>query len=163
MDLSTLPASGKEVVGTDVYRRITSPFLRWAALSVGMPEESEALLHAAWEEEDAGRDATALRRRAAASWPAPADVEAALRLVDIQRRAGLFAEATATLDRFATGQDDGALRIAAFERARIAAADTGRHLLSSALRPPARTPHVTHGKPATGGFWSRLLRTTDGR
>ena len=156
MDLSSLPISAKDIVGTEAYRRITSPFLRWAALTTGTPEEGEALLHAAWDAEDEGQDAMPLRRRAAACWPAPADVETALRLADIQRRAGLFAEATATLDRFAPGHDDGVKRIAAFERARIAAGDLGRHLLSSALRPPARTPHVTHGKRSALSFWSRL-------
>ncbi len=163
MDLSSLPISGKDVVGTEAYRRITSPFLRWAALTSGTPDEGEALLHAAWDAEDEGQDATALRRRAAACWPAPADMEAALRLADIQRRAGLFEEAAATLDRFPLGQDDAAQRIAAFERARIAAGDLGRHLLSSALRPPARTPHVTHGKQSARSFWSRLRGASSDR
>ncbi len=156
-DLAAIPVSSHDLVRTDEYRRLTSPFLRWAALVSGTPAEAEALLQAAWDEEDAGRDATELRRRAAAAWPVPGDAEAGLRLADIQRRAGLLAEAAQTLDRFPSGPDETAGRIASFERARIAAGDTGRHLLSSALRPPARTPHVVHGKRATGGFWSRLL------
>ena len=163
MDLSTLPIAGKDIVGTEAYRQLASPFLRWAALTAGTPEEGEALLHAAWEAEDEGRDATALRRRAVACWPAPPDLEAALRFADIQRRAGLLAEAMATLDRLPPGQDDGAQRIAAFERARIVAGDTGRHLLSSALRPPARTPHVTHGKRPVASFWSRLRGANNDR
>ena len=80
-----------------------------------------------------------------------------MRLADIQRRAGLLADAAALLDSIPR-MDDGLARIVAFERARIAAGDTGRHLLSSALRPPARTPHVSHGQRTTAGFWSRMFR-----
>lgn len=156
-DLATLPPAARETVRSPAYHAHHSSFLRWAALAAGTPDEAEALLQAAWEAEDTGADASALRRRAASLWPAPTDVEAALRLADIQRRAGLLAEAAATLDAWPEG-DDSSVRIAAFERARVAAGDTGRHLLSSALRPPARTPHVIHGKRAAGGgFWGRLL------
>jgi hypothetical protein len=53
--------------------------------------------------------------------------------------------------------DENSARILAFQRARLASGDSGRHLLSSALRPPARMPHVAHGKPKRAGFWGRLL------
>ena len=36
--------------------------------------------------------------------------------------------------------------------------DTGRHLLSSALRPPARTPHVSHGKRVVSGILEPRFR-----
>ena len=75
---------------------------------------------------------------------------------DVQRRAGLLAEAGATLDLVPLS-DDSFGRIVAFERERIAMGDTGRQMLSSALRPPARTPHVSHSKSATGSFWERLV------
>ncbi len=156
-DVSQLPAASKEIVQSEAYRRLKTPFLRWAALVAGTGEEAAALLQAAWDAEDDGHDATDLRRRAAAVWPAPGDAEAALRLADVQRRAGLLDAAARTLDALPAGLDDAAARIAAFERARVAAADTGRHMLSSALRPPARTPHVAHGKRDKGGFWARLL------
>ena len=156
-DVAALPESARAVVHGDGYKRLKTPFLRWAALVVGTPEEASALLQAAWDLEDDGGDGTALRRQAVAAWPAPNDAESALRLADVQRRAGLLAEATGTLDALPPGQDDAARRIAAFERARIALGDTGRHLVSSALRPPATMPHVAHGKRAQGGFWSRLL------
>ena len=123
---------------------------RWAMLVAGTPAEAEALLQAAWLAEDEGQDGTGLRRLALAAWPAPADAEGALRLADLQRRAGLLAEATTTLNRLPAGGDIAVQHIGAFERARIAATDTGRHLLSSALRPPSRTPHVSHGKPRAG-------------
>src|SRR5437763_563145 len=58
----------------------------------------------------------------------------------------------------ATHADEGAEAILAFQRARIAARDAGRHLISSALRPPARTPHVAHGRAVKPAFWSRWFR-----
>jgi hypothetical protein len=54
--------------------------------------------------------------------------------------------------------DERSEAVLAFQRARIAEGDTGRHLMSSALRPPARMPHVAHGKPQSGaGFFGRLF------
>ncbi len=155
-DVARLPASAKDVVASDAYRRVKAPFLCWAALVAGTDQEAAACLQAAWQAEDEGQDATDLRKRAAAAWPPLQDEEQTLRLADVQRRAGLLGEAVRTLDRLPPGLDDAAARIAAFERARLAAGDTGRHLLSSALRPPARTPHVTHRQRKQGGFWSRL-------
>lgn len=155
-DVSALPAGRDPVVRTEAYRTQTSMFLRWAMLVDGTPDEAQALLQAAWEAEDAGADATVLRRRAIAVWPQTGDVEATLRLADVQRRAGLLADAAATLDSLPARLDDAAQRIAGFERARIASGDTGRHLISSALRPPASRPHVAHGAAPTK-FWGRLF------
>jgi hypothetical protein len=156
-DLAALPPTLSKLVQTEQYRRLGSPFLRWAALVAGTPAEAEAILQAAWSAEDAGEDGTALRRRALAVWPVPCDPESILRLVDLQRRAGLLDVAAATLDTLPGGSGDAAERTADFERARLMAGDTGRHLMSSALRPPARTPHVTHRQRAGTGFWGRLL------
>ena len=156
-DVAMLPASAQQTVHSDAYKRLKTPFLRWAALVAGTDEEAVALLQAAWDAEDDGHDATELRRQAASVWPPSEDTESVLRLADVQRRAGLLADAAATLDGLPAALDDAAAMIVAFERARIASGDTGRHMVSSALRPPARTPHVTHGKRGPGGFWSRLL------
>lgn len=127
-------------------------------LVAGTPAEAEALLQAAWEADDAGYDATELRRRAAAVWP-DGDVEAELRLVDVLRRAGAFEAANLRLAALPMRRDDISAQVIAYQRQRIAAADKGRQLISSALRPPARMPHVAHGKanPVKPGFWSRLL------
>ena len=156
-DLSSLPPAAARAVGSDLYQALASPFLRWAALAAGTRDEAAALLQAAWAVEDTGGEASDLRRRAASVWPASNDVESALRLADVQRRASMHAEAAATLAALPPDLDEAPARIAAFERARIAAGDAGRHLLSSALRPPARTPHVAHGKPTASGFWGRLM------
>ena len=152
-----MPQTAAQAVGSDVYRALASPFLRWAALAAGTRDEAAALLQAAWAVEDAGGEASGLRRRAAFVWPASNDVESALRLADVQRRASMHAEAAATLAALPPDLDEAAARIAVFERTRIAAGDAGRHLLSSALRPPARMPHVAHGKRTAGGFWGRLM------
>ncbi len=156
-DLAALPPGAASTIRTGGYRGQPSPFLRWATLVANTGAEGEALLQAAWSVEDDGKDGIPLRRRAAAAWPAPADAEAALRLADVQRRAGLLREAAATLAALPAQLDEAAGRIADFERARVEAGDTGRHLLSSALRPPARMPHVSHGKRPAAGFWDRLF------
>ena len=160
-DLAQLPPAAAEIVRTDTYRALRSPFLRWAALVRDTSVECEALLQAAWHAEDQGMDGTALRRRAAEAWPGRGDPDAPpeqiLRLADVLRRASLFEEASVALAPLTAMADDGVARVVAFERERIAAGDTGRHLLSSALRPPARTPHVAHGKRPAAGFWGRLF------
>jgi hypothetical protein len=125
-------------------------------LAVGTPAEAEALLQAAWEMDDRGEDATLLRRQAAAVWGPPEGAEQTLRLVDVLRRAGAFAEAAALLPSLATAADETTRLIAAFQQGRIEARDTGRHLMSSALRPPATKPHVAHGRGDVG-FWGRLF------
>ena len=137
--------------------------MRWACICEALgrqAEAAEAVLQAAWALDDAGQDASDLRRRAMALWGNPASTEDALRLLDMQRRAGDFTAAQARADALdGAAGDENTAAILAFQRARIAEGDTGRHMISSALRPPARRPHVTHGMqaPATGGFWRRLF------
>lgn len=138
------------------------PFRRWA-LAAG-PDAAEAWLWAAWSADDAGHAPAAqdARRRAAAAWGEPAGAADALRRVDVLRRAGEFAAANTALDRVEP-QDEQAEAIRNFLRARIAVADAGRHMLSSALRPPSRRPHVSHvqprrSAPAFTSLWARLTR-----
>jgi len=167
-DLSKLPEGAGDVVRSDAYRALRTPgpqmpALRWACIceaSSRRAEAAEAALQAAWALDDAGQDAADLRRRAVALWGEPASTEDALRLLDLLRRAGDFAAAEARADALdGAAQDENTAAILAFQRARIADGDTGRHMISSALRPPARRPHVTHGTqaPAAGGFWRRLF------
>lgn len=176
-DLAALPAGAEATVRSDAYRALRTPgpampFLRWALICrrAGDPAgAAEATLQAAWALDDAGEDAADLRREAAALWGEPDDPQCALRSVDVLRRAGEFARALARADAVAA-PDENTARILDFQRARIAEGDRGRHTIASALRPPARTPHVTHGKPpaqtatrageaapARGGFWRRLF------
>ncbi len=167
-DLAALAADAP--VGSDAYRSLrdappgTLAFRRWALLCPPA-ERHEAWLWAAWAADDAGDAAAAraLRDAALAAWPTgdgpgsahemgAAPGSGAARRIDVLRRAGRLAEAAAACDA-AAGVDP---LVVAFQRARIAAADTGRHLLSSALRPPARTPHAAHGAPPPSAPWRRL-------
>lgn len=166
LHLARLPAGADAVVRSDEYRalRISGPempFLRWALIcerggDAGMA--AEATLHAAWALDDAGQDAAGLRRRAVALFGEPEGPEDALRLIDVLRRAGDFAAAADRADGLdATGLDENSAAILTFQRDRIAAGDAGRHMISSALRPPARRPHVTHGRTQEPSFWGRLF------
>jgi len=165
-NLAALPAGADEVVRSDAYRALRTPgpampFLRWALICQAtgdLPTAAEVTLHAAWALDDAGEDAADLRQRAVALFGEPDGPEAALRLIDVLRRAGGYAAAEARaagLD--GTSLDENSAAILAFQRQRIAAADPARHMISSALRPPARRPHVTHGRTEATGFWGRVF------
>jgi hypothetical protein len=170
-ELSALPSTASLVVQSDEYRRLstavleeTLPFRRWALICKHMgdqAQEAEALLQAAWAADDAAAmtEAAKLRTEVALMWEGTHDVELGLRRLDVLRRAGLLEAAASWATAMAErGQDELARSIIAFQQARIAERDIGRHLISSALPPPAVTPHVSRGKRATTGFWSRLLR-----
>lgn len=166
-DLSALPDGAAVVAGTDAYRTMAGlagilPFLRWAMICEAAGQRSraaKAVLQAAWVLDDAGQDAAALRRRAVALWYGDTTPNAQLQRVDALRRAGCFAEAEQAIAQ-ADMPDETSRLILRFQRDRIAERDTRRHLISSALRPPARTPHAQHGRSRTDrprGLWARLL------
>ena len=133
------------------------PFRRWARLAEGLGGAGEAWLWAAWAADDRGDPAAArdARVRAAAAWGEVMGAADGLRRADVLRRAGAFAEAGRALDAVAA-EDDGTDAVQAYLRGLVAAGDAGRHLLSSALRPPARRPHVSHGPAKRVGWWARL-------
>lgn len=165
-DLAQLAPEVVEIVESEAYLDLharpetATPFLR-AAMLCREGDRAGLLLQAAWAADDAQDDEAAVhyRREAAASWGEPGGIEDALRLIDILRRAGLMAAAEECAGVIMMdAMDERSTAILSYQRARIAAGDTGRHLMSSALRPPARMPHVAHGKPKPrGGFLSRLL------
>ena len=170
-DLTALPAGAGPVVRSEAYQALVSdvseetlPFLRWAMISreIGdAPAAAEATLQAAWAADDAAdtRAAASLRREVARLWGEPADEETAIRLIDVLRRAGEFAAAEARAEALAKqGLNEPAAQIVAFQRARIAARDIGRHLISSAVPPPAHSPHASQGKRASPRFWERLFK-----
>lgn len=159
-DLAALPAAARDVIG-DGWDRTQSPFLRWAALSAALGDarnQAEALLQAAWRADDAGDAAAAsdLRRRVAALWADTTDPGIGLRRLDVLRRSAAFADAerwAEVLNRRA--MDENSRRILRFQRARIAASDDARHLISAALPPPAHAPHVTHVQKRPAGLLAR--------
>jgi hypothetical protein len=151
------------VIETAEYQQINARepalgFLRWTHLCPDATARGEAFLQAAWAADDASMEAeaTAWRRAAAEAWGQPTDPELALRMLDVLRRAALFDEVVLMAQRL--GQlDVSSSGIVAFQLARVSERDTGRHLMSSALRPPAHRPHVAHqAKPEKRGFW-RLI------
>lgn len=170
-DLAALPASARSVVEGAAYRAValSEPayavgFLRWAMILRECGDRrgaTEAMLQAAWAADDAADSIHAARWRAEAAflWGEPADVETALRRVDVLRRAGEFGAASAAAERLdGRGLDETSSAVLNFQRARIAARDIGRHLISSAVRPPAHRPHVTQRpRPAPGGVLARLF------
>ncbi len=167
-DLAALPRGARETAATPEYRALAGParaFLRWAMLheAAGEPAEAaEAMLQAAWATDDVGGDAAPFRRRAAALWGEPSMTQDALRLIDVLRRAGAADAAAQRISALLAkpGLDETDAALLRFQQGLVAAGDTGRHLLSSALRPPARTPHVSHGQRLRGpsrSLWQRLV------
>ncbi len=161
-DLAALPAAARAVVG-DGWDRMGPAALRWAALAEALGDtrgQADALLQAAWAADDSGDEAAAadLRRRVAALWGEAAEGETALRRLDVLRRAGDFAGAGVWGEVLAgRAMDETSAAILRFQRARIAARDAGRYLISAALPPPAHAPHVTHVQRRRVGWFGRLL------
>ena len=163
-DLTALPATARAVVDGAAYTAlrgtgVADGFLRWTAIARGcglMADAGEATLHAAWVLDDAGQDGAALRLAAIDYWGPPDGPQAALRQADVLRRAGAFDRAAALLDQVGPG-DEATSAILAFQRGLLVAQDCGRHSIATALRPPARRPHSSHGTaPEKQGFWTRL-------
>ena len=164
-DLAELPAEAIEIVESEAYLSLSArppeatPFLRYGMIC-RPGNRAGAMLQAAWVADDAGDAEAAVhyRREAASCWGEPDGAENALHLIDVLRRAGLLAAADECAALVGEGApDERAMLILAYQRARIAEGDTGRHLMSSALRPPSRMPHVAHGKRRKKGFFSKLF------
>jgi hypothetical protein len=146
-------------------------FLLWGLLSQRRGDvwpAAEALLQAAWAADDAEAPdwAQTWRLQAADLWPGSREVQPRLCLIDIVRRAGDFQRAAAVAE--ALGEeaiDENSAAIVDFQRRLIAERETGRQLMSSALRPPAARPHVSYARASLGtrnsgglgGFWRRLF------
>lgn len=172
-DLAALPARLRTTIDTPAYRALAddapqSPFLRWAMLAEALEEPDEAapaVMQAAWALDDANdpEGAAALRRRAAQLWGQGTTVQDALRVLDAWRRTGDLDAARAQAAHLAArpALEDTDRVVLHFQEGLIATGDTARHLLSAALRPPARTPHVTHGRrpapKAAPSLWHRLF------
>jgi hypothetical protein len=170
-DLTTLTPGARGAIESPDYKALatsvleeTLPFRRWAMICANTGDDAnhaEGLLQAAWAADDAAAmtEASRLREQVATLWDGSVDIEIGLRRLDVLRRAGAFAAAEAWAETLgARTREETAAAIIRFQRGRIALRDVGRHLISSAMPPPSHAPHVSHGKRATTGFWSRLLR-----
>jgi hypothetical protein len=171
-DLAVVPSTARSTVESDEYKALTTatleetlPFRRWALICERTGDrdtQAEALLQAAWAADDAAAmtEASKLRAEVAELWDGTQDIELSLRRLDVLRRAGAFEAAEDWANLLAQRTDEETARaIISFQRAQIVSRDVGRHLISSAMPPPAHAPHVSHGKRASTGFWSRLLRS----
>ncbi|MCB8878814.1 hypothetical protein ACELLULO517_01105 [Acidisoma cellulosilytica] len=150
-------------------------FLLWALLSQRRDDPwpaAEALLQAAWAADDAedAEWARLWRAQAAELWPGSRAVQPRLCLIDIARRSGDFSRAAVIAEALMEEPlDENSAAIVDFQRHLIAERDTGRQLLSSALRPPASRPHVSYNQAQNqggssdsvlghvGSFWRRLF------
>lgn len=147
-------------------------FLAWAHVleeTGALHAAAEATLQAAWVADDLNRPdlARPWRLEAVALWRGgpPLDAEQTVRVVDALRRAGLFADAQATAEMLGRSDPpEPVAQVIALELRLIAAQDSGRHTVASALPPPARRPHVTHQRlssregSAGGSLFNRLRR-----
>ena len=186
-DIAESHPAGAEAVAAAPYRALIADtshpvlarrFLAWAHVleeTGALHAAAEATLHAAWVADDLNRDdlARQWRREAVALWRSgPAlDAEQSVRVIDALRRAGDFAEAEGAAEALAAlNPPEAVAQVTALEARLIAAEDTGRHSIASALAPPARRPHVTHQNspgakkrpPEGGGLKSWLRRIFKG-
>jgi len=164
-DLAALPPAARDALAGG-WDRSEPAALRWATLAAALGDtraQAEALLQAAWAEDDAGNDASAaeLRRHVASLWGEAADTETALRRLDVLRRSGTFADAAAWAGTLAgRPMDDVGAAILRFQTGRIAANDRARYLISAALPPPAHAPHITHVQKPQPTLFARLFSRT---
>ena len=136
------------------YPPLARRFLAWALVleeSGALHASAEATLQAAWVADDHRQTELARlwRLDAVAMWRAgpSLDAEQTVRVVDALRRAGAWDDAAATTAALAADHPTEAVaQVAALETRLIAARDDGRHTVASALPPPSRRPHVTHGR-----------------
>ena len=178
-DLTKLTEADIEVVRNDpeyaALRDQAPPFARhfllWALLSQRRGDAwpaAEALLQAAWAADDAedAEWAQTWRLQAAEFWPGSREVQPRLCLIDMARRAGDFARAAVVAEALLEEPlDESSMAIVDFQRRLIADRETGRQLLSSALRPPAARPHVSYNQANAdaGGGLGGLFRRLFGR
>jgi hypothetical protein len=72
-----------------------------------------------------------------------------VRVIDALRRAEAWDDAAHGIATLTAGQPPEAVaQVLALEARLVEAEDAGRHTLASAIRPPARRPHATHGRRA---------------
>jgi len=138
------------------YPPLARRFLAWGHVleeTGALHAAAEATLQAAWVADDLGRDdlARAWRLDAVALWRGgpPLDHEQTVRIIDALRRAEAWDDADATAELLGQAtKAEAIVQVAGLERRLIAARDTGRHTVASALPPPARRPHVSHQRNA---------------
>jgi hypothetical protein len=141
------------------HPQLARRFLAWAHVleeTGALHAAAEATLHAAWVADDLGQEDLARywRLEAVALWRGgpPLDAEQTVRVIDALRRAGAWGDAELTAETLSASEPAEAVaQVAALEQRLIAARDSGRHTMATALPPPARRPHATHHRIAAKG------------
>jgi hypothetical protein len=150
------------------YPPLARRFLAWAHVleeTGALHAAAEATLQAAWVADDLTLEELSRlwRLDAVALWRSgpPLDAEQNVRIIDALRRAEAFDDAAATAQALSQADTPEAVaQVVGLELRLIAARDTGRHTVASALPPPARRPHVSHQRspPKGEGLLDRLRR-----
>ncbi|EHL97681.1 hypothetical protein HMPREF9946_04029 [Acetobacteraceae bacterium AT-5844] len=165
----------RALVAETSYPPLARRFLAWAHVleeTGALHAAAEATLHAAWVADDLNRPdlAAEWRRDAVALWRGGPnlDAEQTVRVIDALRRAQAWEDAAVTAEALtATQPSSHVAQVLALESRLVAAKDSGRHTLASALPPTFPRPHVAQqrvGRPAPqagqgGGLrgWLRKL------
>jgi hypothetical protein len=150
------------------YPPLARRFLAWAHVleeTGALHAAAEATLQAAWVADDMRLEELSRlwRLEAVALWRGgpPLDAEQTVRIIDALRRAEAFDDAATTAQALSrTDSSEAITQVVGLELRLIAAQDTSRHTVASALPPPSRRPHVTHQRtpPRTEGLLNRLRR-----
>ena len=127
-------------------------FLAWAHVleeTGALHAAAEATLQAAWVADDQRLSELARhwRLEAVALWRAGPrlDGEQTVRIIDALRRAEAFDDAQHTAESLQRAEPPEAIaQVVGLELRLIAAQDSGRHTVATALPPPAHRPHVAH-------------------
>ena len=160
----------RALVAETSYPPLARRFLAWAHVleeTGALHASAEATLHAAWVADDMNRDDLAAEWRldAVALWRGgpPLDAEQTVRVIDALRRAEVWPDAEATARALAANDPPAAVgQVVALETRLIAAQDSARHSMASAMPPSFPRPHVAQQKIGRGdkgkGFWARVVR-----
>ncbi|MDB5370895.1 MAG: hypothetical protein JWP20_2453 [Roseomonas sp.] len=160
----------RALVAETSYPALARRFLAWAHVleeTGALHASAEATLHAAWVVDDMNRPdlAAEWRRDAVALWRSgpPLDAEQTVRVIDALRRAEAWPDAAATAAQLARSHPPEVVaQVVAVEQRLIAAHDSGRHTIASALPPSFPRPHVAQqrlGRGAAGpGIWAWIMK-----
>ncbi len=187
-DISRAHPAAAQAVGAANFRALLADaahpplarrFLAWALVleeTGALHAAAEATLQAAWVADDLGKAelARSWRLEAVAMWRSgpPLDPEQTVRVVDALRRAEAWDDAAATAQSLLrTEPPEAVSQVLALELRLIEAGDSARHTVATALPPPSRRPHATHGRGpgfaapggAGGGIVGWLRRLFGGR
>ncbi len=157
--LAVAAAPFRALLAETTHPQLARRFLAWAHVleeTGALHAAAEATLQAAWVADDLGREDLARhwRLEAVALWRAgpKLEPEQIVRIVDALRRAEAWDDADHTAETLAAGNPtEDVAQVLTLERRLVAARDSGRHSLATAMPPPARRPHASHHRVAKTG------------